>query len=168
MQWGDLSFQSDVIGNYVSGSTPSVINLRRRIGRLWKKQSVGSVDSRHVKIQTLTSIFKREKTEESYKEMQEEMKSMQRIDKMFAPYVEAKQLTGAYDPYKIQFECMREVLTSVEERCGRLSDYGLIYVKFIAEGCETMSGQAISGMISCWWINLNKNHWIFGRWRAEV
>ena len=74
---------------------------------------------------------------------------MQRIDKMFAPYIEEKQLTGNYDAYKIQFQCMREVLGNLEERCGRLTDYGLIYVKYIAEGCETMSSHAIQGMISC-------------------
>lgn len=71
MQWGDLSFQSDVIGDYVSSSTPSFINLKKRIGRLWRKQTIGSVDSRYAKIQILTSIFRREKTDESYKEMQE-------------------------------------------------------------------------------------------------
>ena len=44
-------------------------------------------------------------------------------------------LDGKYNPEIINFECLQPSMEIIEEKCGRLSDYGLTYVKYIAQGC---------------------------------
>lgn len=63
MQWGDLSFQSDKVGEYVSGSTPRSNNLRfikpiRRIGT--KRTESANMNSRTMKLQSLSAIYARD------------------------------------------------------------------------------------------------------------
>ncbi len=61
MQWGDLSFQSDVIGDYVSGKLSGLfkwINLRKMPVKLTDNKYM-AIDSRFIKIRTLSEIFAR-------------------------------------------------------------------------------------------------------------
>ena len=135
MQWGDMSFQDDTIGQYVSASK-QFLNLKRRpLGRLFHFERITAIDSRFIKVRTLSEIYAREKTQEAYAEMREEMVSMQRFDDIFSHVQQKLHLSGAYDPYSINHDCMREVISNFEGKCGRLSDYGLIYVKYFAEAC---------------------------------
>lgn len=60
------------------------------------------------------------------------MKSMQRFDEIFFHFQEIFDLSGQYDAYNLNYECNREALEVFENKCGRLSDYALEYVKFIA------------------------------------
>lgn len=64
MQWGDLSFQGDFIGDYVSvkAGVFKYINLRKMPVRIIDSTRSVEVDSRFVKIRTLSQIFAREKT----------------------------------------------------------------------------------------------------------
>ena len=61
MQWGDLSFTEDTLQEYLAGTPSSsmMLSAKRGIGKLWQRKSLFSVDSRYVKITTLTEIFKR-------------------------------------------------------------------------------------------------------------
>jgi hypothetical protein len=66
MQWGDLSFQGDVIGDYVSQKTSlmyKVLNLRKAPIKITERSRSVEVDSRFSKIRTLSSIYAREKTQ---------------------------------------------------------------------------------------------------------
>jgi hypothetical protein len=56
MQWGDLSFQNDFIGNYVSerAAIAQSINLRRIPILLGNKKHTVSIDSRFSKIKALS------------------------------------------------------------------------------------------------------------------
>ena len=64
---------------------------------------------------------------------------MQRIDSIFSTIAKNLRLKGKYEAEKINFDCLRPAMEAYENKCGRLSDYGLIYVKYFAEACETMS-----------------------------
>ena len=99
MQWGDLSFQSDVIGDYVANSK-KYFNLKRRPFKgLFNFERPHAIDSRFIKIRTLSAIYAREQTPEAYAEMREEMNSMQKFDDIFWHVKERLQLKGIYDPY---------------------------------------------------------------------
>lgn len=65
MQWGDLSFQGDRIGDYVSGRSTvwKLLNMKRMPIKITEKRLSVSIDSRFAKIRTLSSIFAREKTQ---------------------------------------------------------------------------------------------------------
>jgi legumain len=63
MQWGDLSFQSDRVGEYVSGSTPRRNNIRmikpiQKIGN--KHTESAKMNSRTMKLQSLSAIYARD------------------------------------------------------------------------------------------------------------
>ena len=113
MQWGDLSFQSDKIGQYVSsGSNKQFLNLKRRpLGKQFEFERATGMDSRFINIRTLSQIYARERTAEAYSEMRAEMVSMQRFDDIFWHVQESLNLSGIYDPYRINHECMREVIS---------------------------------------------------------
>jgi hypothetical protein len=69
MQWGDLSFQNDKVADYVSGPKLST-NLRsikpiRRVGE--KISEYAKMNSRTMKLQSLSAIYSREKSPEIFK-----------------------------------------------------------------------------------------------------
>ncbi len=139
MQWGDLSFQSDKVGDFVSSPKKSSSNLRtikpiRRVGQ--KPQSeVAKMNSRTMRLQSLSAIYAREHSPEVFKEMMQEMASMERYDSTFKAFDQKLKLDGTYDTANINFSCLREVIDTYEQRCGKLSDYGLMYVKNFVEAC---------------------------------
>lgn len=77
------------------------------------------------------------------------MLSMQRFDDIFSHVQQDLQLKGNYDPYNINHDCLRETMSYFEEKCGRFSDYALIYVKYLAEACESISPYTIFSTIHC-------------------
>lgn len=62
MQWGDLSFQGDNIGDYVSGKAKQYLNLKKVGIKLWETKRSTGMDGRLAKIRTLAQIYAREKT----------------------------------------------------------------------------------------------------------
>ena len=64
------------------------------------------------------------------------MKSMQKYDETFSTFASKLSLTGSYDPALINFECLRQSINSYETACGKFTDYGLGYIKYIAQACE--------------------------------
>lgn len=73
MQWGDMSFSDDVIGEYVSENKGnSFINLRRPTFRFFQREkNLESVDSRFITVRTLSQIYAREQTKESLAELRD-------------------------------------------------------------------------------------------------
>ena len=49
----------------------------------------------------------------------------------------------------MDYECMRTVMDYHTKRCGRLSDYGLMFAKYYAEACETYKAEKIVEKILC-------------------
>jgi hypothetical protein len=61
MQWGDLSFQNDVIGNYVAGKM-SILHKKmnpRKIPKKLTDRNYEAIDSRFINIRTLSEIYAR-------------------------------------------------------------------------------------------------------------
>lgn len=86
MQWGDLSFQSDKVAAYVGGEKKATSNLRtvlpiRKVGQ--RKAQYASMNSRTMKLQSLSAIYARDHSPEIFKEMTQEMASMQAYDNAF-------------------------------------------------------------------------------------
>jgi hypothetical protein len=84
LQWGDLSYTSNKIGEFLTG--PKKIgekNLRtvKPIMKVGSKTSKSSnMDSRTMKLQSLSALYSREHSTGIFKEMMEEMASMKRYD----------------------------------------------------------------------------------------
>jgi hypothetical protein len=100
MQWGDLSFQSDKVGEYVSGSTPRGYNLRLAnfIGNFGvKKVESAKMNSRTMKLQSLSAIYARDQSAAIFKEMVEEIASMKKYDAIFTRLSEKLTLDGEFN-----------------------------------------------------------------------
>ncbi len=52
-----------------------------------------------------------------------------------------------YDPKNIQFDCLKESIDQFEARNGRTSDYGFIYMQYIARACEIASTDEVKAKI---------------------
>jgi hypothetical protein len=57
MQWGDLSFQGDAIGDFVGGRAKNMLKFHRLYRRMGLGHRERVVDSRYVKIQMLSSMY---------------------------------------------------------------------------------------------------------------
>lgn len=77
------------------------------------------------------------------------MKSMQRIDDIFFYLAQVLKLTGEYSPRHMNYECMRAVMDNHTDKCGRLSDYGLMFAKYYAEACEIYPAAKIIDNVRC-------------------
>ena len=149
MQWGDLSFNDDKIGDYV-GQGRSYGNLRfiRPITRMGTKKAKESVmDSRTMKLQSLSAIYALEHSAETLAEMVEEIESMKTYDSIFKHFKESLQVSGEYDAHNINFDCLKTTIDAFEAKYERFSDYGLSYIKYIAHACETIETDVIKAAL---------------------
>lgn len=124
MQYGDLSFQSESVSNFVGNQKKSV--------RVAEEQGA-TVSSRDVKLMYLINRHARLMSSESQDELNEEIKSRRMYDDLFA---ELKVKVGT--PAKADttdFSCYKDMIESMEEVCGRTTDYGLKYFRQLYDLC---------------------------------
>lgn len=74
MQWGDLSFQSDKIGDFVTGTQSVFGNLKfafpfKKVDRL--QSDSNKMNSRTMKLQSLSAIYSRDHSPEIFEQMVE-------------------------------------------------------------------------------------------------
>lgn len=77
------------------------------------------------------------------------MASMERYDVTFKQFDTKLELNGNYDSANINFNCLREVIDSYELKCGKISDYGLMYVKNFVEACEKYDTPKVVSSLEC-------------------
>jgi legumain len=152
MQWGDLSFADDKIGDFLTGSKHVSSNFRfirpvERVGAKTMDESV--MDSRTNKLQSLAAIYAREHSPEIFEEMTAEIESMQTFEAIFRRLSSALGVDGKYNPRDIKFDCLRATVDGFEEKCGKFTDYGLGFIKYLSHSCETMEPEQIMEAIEC-------------------
>lgn len=77
------------------------------------------------------------------------MTSMANYDSTFKKFDTTLKLTGTYDAENINFECLRTSIDTYEARCGKFTDYGLMFAKNFAEACERFSAEEVINTITC-------------------
>ncbi len=70
------------------------------------------MDSRTMKLQSLSAIYAREHSAGIFKEMMEEMASMKRYDEHFNLFSKKLELNGQYNAKSINFKCLRESINA--------------------------------------------------------
>ena len=146
MQWGDLSFNNDKIGDYIGGGKRSYNNLRfiRPINRIGTKKAKDSVmDSRTMKLQSLSAIYALEHSAETLTEMVQEIESMKTYDSIFKHFSATLHVSGEYDAHNINTECLKTTIDTFEAKYERFTDYGLGKLKYIAHACQTIEIEVI-------------------------
>jgi legumain len=152
MQWGDLSFNNDKIGDFLTSGKGASSNLRfiqpiRRIGTKKAKESV--MDSRTMKLQSLSAIYALERSSETMTEMMEEISSMKMFEGIFKKFSETLKVSGAYDAHNINFDCLKTSVDGFEAKCGKFTDFGLGFIKYLAHACETIPSETVLNAIHC-------------------
>lgn len=100
MQWGDQSFANDRIGDFMSGRSRSNNHMQfirpiRRFGT--KKASESVMNSRTMKLQSLSAIYALEHSAETLAHMVDEITSMAKYEAIFKKFSEKLKVSGNYN-----------------------------------------------------------------------
>jgi legumain len=167
LQFGDLTFTSEPIGNFESGNdstnTPKFWSQFKRIGKNvlkdvtnWEeaastRKNEFAVDSRDINLHYLYNMVMSDPTIENNEALQAELNHRMTVDlqfaKMFPTHVDA--VKNNTTPLPTDFECYRRLISTYEMECGAISDYSLKYMKYFVAECEGMKSfpSAIDGTI---------------------
>lgn len=74
---------------------------------------------------------------------------MKKYDEVFNEFAKKLEINGEYNAKEINFDCLRESIDSFEAKCGKFSDYGLGYIKYIAHACELHSSSILMEHLRC-------------------
>jgi len=132
MQYGQMSIASEMAGNFQADSSshqPLVTESEVRHGK------IGKVDSRAVKLAYLLRRHEQLQTEESKKELEEELYSMEKLDSIFGELAARLDLDTNMPVGEIDFTCLKQRVKMYEAICGKLSEYGLKYIRQIQNTC---------------------------------
>jgi len=103
-----------------------------------KKEKKSIVDSRDVKLHYLSKRAERNGGPKAHQELKDEIDHRMYVDSLFAktfPDHQNNELVTDITDY----DCLRFLIDSTEQSCGRFTDYSLKYVKNLAHICETSS-----------------------------
>jgi legumain len=143
--YGQMSMGNLPVGLFQGNSGARARGLLGRTRHIGPQKSAGSVDSRDVKLALLKHRLLAAKTQADRVKfaalVQAEIRARERTDATFAALVEG--VTGSLDESLLKFkylprdfECLKASVNAFENKCGRLSDYALKYVKVLANLCE--------------------------------
>lgn len=111
------------------------------------KENRGSfslVDSRENKLYYLTQQVMEYGTAEDYEELKAELDHRQFADNLFDTlFNDITPRSGDIQDY----DCLRELVGSVEELCGEWSEYSLKYVAKLADVCESKTSEEIRALM---------------------
>lgn len=125
MQYGDLSFQSEPVSNFVGN--------QKKAASVQSDVEGATVSSRDAKLMYLVTRHSRLMSSESQDELNAEIESRRRYDDLFTAIKLAvgKPARAA----TTDFNCYKDMIDSLEEVCGRTSDYGLKYFRHLYDLC---------------------------------
>jgi legumain len=125
MQYGDLSFTTEPVSNFIGSQKKSVA--------IGARQEGSSVHSRDNKLMFLINRHSKHMNGETQDELNQEISSRRMYDEMFA---ELQTVTGTPNmATQTDFECYQDMIETMESACGRTSDYGLKYFRNLYDLC---------------------------------
>jgi len=133
MQYGDLALDKEVIGEFEGNSTDADALVKNEREDLSKYTSL--VDSRYVKLAYLQRRHARLGSVESEANLAEEMRSIKKFDESFESLSSMLRLNVDEKVDGINFGCLKQRVAMYEEVCGKFSDYGLKYIRYLHFSC---------------------------------
>jgi len=131
-RFGDISISNQVIGNFqankASGSNP--------LAKTPEEVTLTSeVSSRYAKLHYLQNRHDNLQSQASRNAVAEELASIQNFDHTFTKLTQEFSLNIDAKVQNIDFACLKQRVSLYEELCGKFSDYGLKYIKYIHFTC---------------------------------
>lgn len=133
-KYGDFDFVNLEASEFLGNGTNSTVSISHGAPHMHH-------DSRDVKLHYLMSRYTRNPSWETADSLMAEIIDRQRHDELihnFASHVRpnsVEHLLTAH-PEQIDFDCLEGSITAFETRCHKLSDYGLKYVRALANACS--------------------------------
>jgi len=129
-QFGDLKIAKEVVGNF-QGKTKVAKNLN--FEEVDKYATL--IDSRMNKLAYLRNKYARIDDIPTKHELFDEIYSVNRFDEHFRVVALQFQLNLDAPVGKIDFDCLKARVKMYEKYCGKFTDYGLQYVRYIHHTC---------------------------------
>jgi hypothetical protein len=150
-QWGDVSMQSEVIGNFMSGNVDDQkskkwwqnlkTSIKSKVFSDKKKTSAQSagVASRDVKLHMLYSAVMANPSVHNQMALKAEIDHRLYVDDLFASifpeHMEAVKTKTT--PLPTNFDCYREMAHAFTDACGTMDGYSLKYMAAFVAECES-------------------------------
>jgi len=160
LQWGQLTFTDEPIGDFQSGNVDEAEEksdfwamLKKHSKKAFKDimqfdkhrpsthiKNEFAVDSRDIKLHYLYNKVMSDSSAENHKALQEELDHRMKVDSIFAEafplHMEA--VKNNTTPLPTEFDCYRKLIATYEDKCERMDDYSLKYMKAFVAECEGM------------------------------
>ena len=155
LQWGDVSFTKEPIGNFESGADALVKKQKwwkelKHVGKQflkdvteWDKwtaveQNDSAVDARDITLHYMYAKVQEDPTEENMENLMKELAKRTQIEKefqaMFPRHIEA--VGNKTVPLPTDFACYRKLVNTYTEACGEADEYALKFFHYFVAECE--------------------------------
>jgi hypothetical protein len=101
------------------------------------RKSISTVSSRDAKLHHLYAHLQSKGGHKLHLDLSSELNSRMRIDHVFEEILPPRLRATEYHAPK-NFACLKKLVAAYEEQCGAFGDYGLKYVKYLVQVCETL------------------------------
>lgn len=107
------------------------------------------VNSRDAKLHYLFNRVTKNGGEQAHQDLKDELEHRMYIDKLFAEAFPKHFGPYAAEDFKLtvqpsDYNCLRYLMSSVENSCGRFTDYSLKYVKHLVHVCENQDEAGVA------------------------
>jgi len=159
-QFGDATFDSDPIGDFQGDYSVGYLSSLLRKYDFYSPSKLVSVNARDIKLAYLQRQAHKLGTEAARQALTNELDSRSFQDEFFSNLasstlgtqngissVEAiSQAMGSFE--QINFPCLKEAVSTYEDSCNSLGEYGLKYVRVFVNLCNTPFGEELPNYIS--------------------
>jgi hypothetical protein len=151
MNFGTKSFISEPIGNFQGDDDITVTPASSLFSKLFNERKLSavnpmkhmsSVDSRDAKVQHFMAkvMHGGEQNHKAQLDLSAELTYRMRLDHSFENYTPVNLLMSSAEPVlPTRFDCLRTMVQTFKDNCGKLEDYSLKFVKHLVADCEAAS-----------------------------
>ena len=142
MQWGDVSFTSEPIGNFLGLKKQTVGGFLNKVKGFFKKERhmrSASIDQRDIKLQYFVNKFQKNPTEENYAALNELLNKIKTTNTAFKGIKNTFNLSGVTSS-TTNFTCYKKAVAAFEGSCGKVDESNLSQMRYLFEICQSTSG----------------------------
>ena len=156
MRYGDLDFVKEPVGNFYGNlnlpaidETPAtgffdILFTKAKLATGLEapevtdaRQHISAVRSRDIKLNHLYAVVQRKKSHKSQLDLSFEINKRMLTDHVFESFRIATGVTSAIsEVLPRNFDCLKALVATFDEQCGKMDDYSLQYVRNFVVACE--------------------------------
>lgn len=157
MRYGDLDFKNEPVGNFYGNlDLPDTTSEELFFEKLFLKAKKAAVDqsltakrqhmtatsSRDIKLHHLYATVASKKSHKAQLDLSYEITQRMRVDHVFEQF-KPEGLQAGETVLPRNFDCLKKLMKTYDQSCGKMDDYALQYVKYFVQVCETMTSNDV-------------------------